>query len=113
MRKLTTILIAILTCASQQLFAGVVLEMLTKDGAGNDIGTSKIYAESGMVRLDNIDGNSDVDMSMIFQDNEFLMLNHEDKTYFVMDEAMLEEMNSQMSAAMRQMEAQLANVPAA
>jgi hypothetical protein len=112
MRRLTAILIAILTCASQQLFAGVVLEMLTKDGSGNDIGTSKIYAESGMVRLDNIGGNSDVDMSMIFQDNKFLMLNHEDKTYFVMDEAMLEEMNSQMSTAMRQMEAPRANVPA-
>lgn len=112
MRKLTTILIAILTCASQQVFAGVVLEMLTKDGSGNEIGTSKIYADSGMVRLDNIGGNSDVDMSMIFQDDKFLMLNHEDKTYFVMDEAMLEEMNSQMTAAMQQMEAQLANVPA-
>ena len=113
MKKLTAILINILICTSQQLFAGVVMEMLTKDGSGNETGTSKIYAESGMVRLDNIDGNSDVDMSMTFQDNEFLMLNHEDKTYFVMDEAMLEEMNSQMSAAMRQMEEQMANVPAA
>ena len=113
MRKFTTILIAILTCASQQLFAGVVLEMRTNDGSGNEIGTSKIYAESGRVRVDNIGGNSDMDMSMIFQDDKFLMINHEEKTYFVIDETMLEEINSQISAAMRQMEAQLANVPAA
>ena len=112
MKKLTAILINILICTSQQLFAGVVMEMRTNDGSGNEIGTSKIYAESGMVRLDNIGGSSDVQMSMIFQGDKFLMLNHEDKTYFVMDEAMLEEINSQMSAAMRQMEAQLANVPA-
>jgi len=112
MKKLTAILIAILICTSQQLFAGVVMEMRTNDGSGNEIGTSKIYAESGMVRLDNVGGSSDAQMSMIFQGDKFLMLNHEDKSYFVMDEAMLEEMNSQMSAAMRQMEAQLANVPA-
>ena len=113
MKKLTAILITILICASHQLFAGVVLEMRTNDGSGNETGTSKIYAESGMVRLDNVGGSSDEQMSMIFQGDKFLMLNHNDKTYFVMDEAMLEEMNSQMSAAMKQMEEQLANVPAA
>jgi len=113
MRKLTAILIAILICTPQQLFAGVVLEMRTNDGLGNETGTSKIYAESGMVRLDNVGGGSDAQMSMIFQGDKFLMLNHKDKSYFVMDEAMLEEMNAQMSAAMRQMEEQLANVPAA
>jgi len=113
MKKLTFILIAVLTCATQQIFAGVVLEMLTKDGSGNEIGTSSISAEAGMVRLDNIGGSGDEDMSMIFQGDKFLMLNHDDRTYFVMDEVMLDEMNSQMSAAMKQMEEQMANVPAA
>jgi hypothetical protein len=113
MKKLTAILITILICASHQLFAGVVLEMRTNDGSGNETGTSRISADSGMVRLDNIGGTSDADMSMIYQGDKFLMLNHGDKTYFVMDEVMLDEMNSQMSAAMKQMEEQLANVPAA
>ncbi len=48
---------------------------------------------------------------MIFRDDLFLMINHDDKTYTVIDEAMLEEIGSRMSAAMTKMEAQLAQMP--
>ena len=48
---------------------------------------------------------------MIFRDDLFLMINHDDKTYTVIDEATLEQIGSRMSAAMTKMEAQLAQMP--
>ena len=111
MKKSAGILIFVVTCTSPHLHAGVVLEMITKDASGTKMETSTIYAESGKVRLDNLGGNSNSEMTMIFRDEQMLMLNHQEKTYVVMDEAMFDQINAQMSDAMKQMEAQLANVP--
>jgi hypothetical protein len=111
MKKSTTLLILALTCASPHLLAGVVLEMITRDASGTQTETSTISAESGKVRLDNLGGNSSSEMTMIFRDEQMLMLNHQEKTYVVMDETMFDQINAQMSDAMKQMEAQLANVP--
>ena len=38
-------------------------------------------------------------------------MDHKDKSYIVMDEAMLDEVSAQMSEAMKEMEAQLASMP--
>ena len=111
MKKSTTLLILALTCASPHLLAGVVLEMITRDASGTQTETSTISAESGKVRLDNLGGNSSSEMTMIFRDEQMLMLNHQEKTYVVMDETLFDQINAQMSDAMKQMEAQLANVP--
>jgi len=111
MKKLNAILIFVLVLTSPTALAGVVMDMITKDGSGKQTGASKIYVLSEMVRIDNIGQSSGEQMSMIFRGEEFLMLNHKDKTYTVMDEAMREETTSQMSAMMKQMEEQLANVP--
>jgi hypothetical protein len=53
----------------------------------------------------------DGDISVIFLEDKFLMLDHAEKTYMVLDEAMLERMGAQVSDAMKQMEEQLANLP--
>ncbi len=111
MKKSTTLLILVVTCASPHLLAGVVLEMITKDASGTQTETSTIYVEAGKVRLDNLGGNSNSEMTMIFRDEQMLMLNHQEKTYVVMDETMFDQINAQMSDVMKQMEAQLANVP--
>jgi len=111
MKKLNTLLFFVLLLTSRIALAGVVMEMITKDGSGQQTGTSTIYAQSEMVRIDNIGGGSGEKISMIFRGEDFLMLNHQDKTYVVMDEAMIEETASQMSAMMKQMEEQLANIP--
>lgn len=87
------------------------MDMITTDGSGRQVEASKIYAQSEMVRIDNVGGSSGEQMSMIFRGEEMLMLNHKDKSYTVMDEAVLEEMSAQMSAAMQEMEKQLAQVP--
>ncbi len=113
MKKLNAILIFALVLTSPKAIAGVVMEMITTDGSGRQVEASKIYAQSEMVRIDMVGGSSGEQMSIIFRGNEMLMLNHKDKTYFVMDEATLEEMSSQMSTAMQQMEQQLAQMPPA
>ena len=111
MKKISAILIILSICISQHLRAGVVLEMVTKNATGTETETSRIYAESGKVRIDNIGGSHNSETSIIFRDKQLLMLNHRDKTYSIMDDGMFDEMNSQMSAAMRQMEEQMAKVP--
>lgn len=90
--------------------AGVVMDMVTRDAAGQETDRSKVYAQSKMVRMDQ-GGNGVGDNSMIFLGNEFLYLNHKDKSYIVMDEAMLEKVSTKIDDAMKEMEAQLANMP--
>lgn len=49
---------------------------------------------------------------MLFRNQEFVVLNHQERTYLVLDEAMMTRLGSQMDAAMQQMQAQLAGMPA-
>ncbi len=48
---------------------------------------------------------------MIFRDDALLILNLEDRSYFRLDESTLSQLASQISAAMEQMQEQLANLP--
>jgi len=47
----------------------------------------------------------------IFRDETLFIVNHQDQTYHRMDKDSMNRMSSQMSEAMKQMEAELANVP--
>lgn len=89
--------------------AGVVMEMVATDAAGQETGRSKIFAQSKMIRMDH--GGSDASASMIFLGDRFVYVDHDDKSYVVMDEAMLNEVSAKISEAMKEMEAQLANMP--
>ena len=112
MKKLTAAALAMLTLLSTHAHAGVVLDMLMKDTAVGTSSATKISADAGMIRLDTPGDQGDSDVSMIFRGNEFLILNHDDSTYMIIDESMLNAVSSQMSAAMKQMEATLAGLPA-
>ncbi|MBT8089946.1 MAG: hypothetical protein KJO01_07040 [Gammaproteobacteria bacterium] len=90
--------------------AGVVMDMVTKNASGREDDRSTIYAQSKMVRMDEVRGN-EIESSMIFLGNEFLYVDHRKKSYMVMDEAMLNEVSAQISDAMKQMEAELARMP--
>lgn len=92
--------------------AGVTVEMVTRDMAGTETDRSQIYAQDGFLRLDNQGGAYTSDVSLIFDGNSFLVMDHGEKTYIVMDEAMLMEISDKMSEAMKQMEAHLAALPA-
>ncbi len=90
--------------------AGVEMDMATRNASGTVTENMKIYAQSGAIRMEQVAGGDDT--TMIFRNNEFLIVNHAEKNYMVMDEAMLAQVSDQISAAMKEMEAQLAGMPA-
>jgi hypothetical protein len=94
---------------STQAFAGNVIEMSTRDMSGKEIDRTVFYTESDRSRMDQSGGGGS--HSVIFLEDTFLILDHAEKSYMVMDEAMLESMGEQVSAAMKEMEAQLAKLP--
>ncbi len=90
--------------------AGVVMDLVTRDASGTVIERAKIYAQSDKVRMEE-GGNGDAEASMIFLGDRFLYVDHREKAYIVMDEAMLDELSAKMDEAMKEMEAQLASMP--
>lgn len=103
------LLLPFLCLVSAQAFAGNVIELSTRDMSGKELGRTVFYTESDRSRMDQSGADSAV--SVIFLEDEFLMLDHEKKNYMVLDEATLEGMGEQVNAAMKEMEAQLANLP--
>jgi hypothetical protein len=93
------------------LFAGVEMTLDTKDTTGAITESVKLYAQSGKIRMEDIGDTSGQEMSMIFVGQEFIVVDHNDKSYIVMDEAMVQEMGAKVNTAMEQMRAQLADMP--
>lgn len=90
--------------------AGVVMDMVTRNASGEETDRARIYAQSKLIRMDEVDGDQ-VKGTMIFLGDEFIYVDHEDESYIVMDEAMVDDVSAQVSDAMKQMEAELANMP--
>ncbi len=111
MKMMKVVLIAFWLMAAAPLPAGVALDMVTKDPSGHTIEAMKVYAQSGKIRMDGVGQPANDQMSMIFLGEEFLVLDHGNQTYIVVDAAMIEEVGSKMEAAMQEMKAQLANMP--
>jgi hypothetical protein len=111
MNKLQIATTAVLSLLSFPLYAGVAMEMVTRDASGQETDRIQLSAQAGMLRVDSTDGGATSNVSMIFLGEEFLVLDHADKSYIVMDEAMLDEFAARISAAMQQLEAQLASLP--
>lgn len=100
---------AVLLCVASVANAGVVMDLVTRDVSGNVTEEAKIFAQSNKVRMEE---SRDAKATMIFLGDSFMYVDHRDKSYVVMDEAMLEEVSAKMDAAMKEMEAQLASMPA-
>ncbi|MGI9264750.1 MAG: DUF4412 domain-containing protein [Gammaproteobacteria bacterium] len=108
----------VLSLSSPLVYADVVMDMVTRDAAGQEKVRTKVYARSKTIRMDQGDTGAGVgdsaiesDNSMLFLGTEFVYINHKDRSYIVMDEAMLDKVSAQISDAMKEMEAQLANMP--
>lgn len=102
MKKPGGVFFSIFFLLSPLSYAGVAMDLVTTDASGQETGRTKIFAQAGNIRMDDRgDGSRN---SMIFLGTEFLVVDHKDKSYFVMDEAMLTEVSSQISEAMKQME---------
>ena len=111
MKQLRRLVIFVLLGAAMPLYAGVEMNLVTTDSEGAVTESVKLYAQSGMIRMEDIGDTSGQDMSMIFVGQEFIVVDHNEKTYIVMDEAMVQEMGVKVNAAMEQMRAQLADMP--
>jgi len=110
MRNTITLSISTLLLLSPLAYAGVVMDMVTMNASGQETERSRIYAQSGKIRMEQVDGNETA-ATMIFLGNEFLYIDHGEKSYIVMDEAMLDEVSTKINEAMKEMEAQLASMP--
>lgn len=91
--------------------AGVALDMVRTDTSGDETERSQIFAQSGMLRIDSGGGQFSSAVSMIFLGDKFLVVDHDEKSYIIMDEAMLDAVSSKISDAMKQMEAQFESMP--
>jgi hypothetical protein len=80
------------------------MDMVNLDASGQETGRTKIYGQADMIRMD------DGDTSIVFLGNELLYIDHDDESYIVMDEAMLDKVSAQVNNAMKEMEAELAKM---
>ena len=103
------IVLPLLCLVSTPVTAGNVMEMATRDMSGKELDRMTFYTESNRSRMDQ-DG-AEGSFSVIFLDDKFLYLDHQERNYMVMDEATLENMGEQISDAMKEMEAELAAMP--
>lgn len=85
MKSLAAVAIYILTLTTPAAIAGVILEIANKDMVCGGLDATKIHADSGRIRMDPATSEGAPESSMIFRDNEFLILNHSDKSYTVID----------------------------
>jgi hypothetical protein len=110
MKKSVALSISTIFLLSPLAYAGVVMDMVSMNASGQETERSRIYAQSRKIRLEQVDGNETA-ATMIFLGNEFLYIDHREKSYIVMDEAMLDEVSAKMNEAMKAMETQLASMP--
>ena len=111
MRIALTVSPVIISLFSLPLYAGVEMDLVTRDPAGETIESVTLYAQDGKIRMEDIGNTSGQDMSMIFVEQEFFVIDHSDQSYIIMDEAMVAEMGAKVNDAMEQIRAQLADMP--
>ena len=110
MKQSVAVIAAAFLWSSTSAYAGVVMDMVTLDASGTETDRTKIYAQSRKIRMDQGNENPPA-ATMIFLGDHFLYVDHREKSYIVMDEAMLDQVSAKMNEAMKEMEAQLADMP--
>lgn len=97
------------------ILAGVVYEIETKDHEQSPpkAQTIQISAQGKSLKMGIPAGGSRASGEMIFRGDrrEMVIVDHDRKAYFLMDEASMRQMAGQINQAMRQMEEALKNVP--
>lgn len=110
MRRLLSVLTG-LAIATSPAWAGVSMTMETVDAAGVPAYRTTFRSDGARVRMDNISETEEPDLSTIFLGDRFIVVEHEERRYAVVDQAMLDEVGTQLDAAMKEMEKQLAGLP--
>ena len=105
-----------LTVAGSPAFAGVVYQVETTDMTGAQPQTSlgTISAQGSLLKMELAGAGNDFNGEMIFRGDrrEMVMVNHDEKTVMIIDEATMKAMAAQINQAMSAMEQALAAVPA-
>ena len=111
MRKIVCLLVLVGGGLAAPAYAGVAMEMVTVNSNGEEQYRTQFYAQNDKIRMDNGPSAGKPEMSTIFLGNEFVVLDHRESRYYVIDEAMIDEVSAQLNAAMQEMEKQLASLP--
>lgn len=110
MNKVLTLTLLCLCLLASAANAGTVYELVTRTMQGQEVDRMTFYDDGEQSRMDQ-NGSRSGSMSVIFKDDAFYVLDHAQKSYILMDEAMLDSMSSQINEAMQEMQAQLAAMP--
>jgi hypothetical protein len=110
--KKIVVLLGLVVFVLGQSAAGVVVEMIAGDPetAGEEQ-VDRIYARDGMLRMDpHQDGGGD-DGVVLFRDDTLWLIDHQEKRAHRIDREGMEKVSAQIGAAMKQMEAQMDQLP--
>ena len=110
MQKSLALLVSILLLMASAANAGVVMDLVSTNASGQETERSRVLTQSGKLRMEQLEADES-EATMIFLGDRFLYIDHDRKSYVVMDEAMLDQVSVQMNEAMKQMEAELARLP--
>lgn len=94
-------------------YAGVLFVMEQKEMSPESAGQIKGKVKEDNLRMDFIQNGKQLEGSMIYRGDkkEIIMINHDDKTYMVLDQAAMDALAKQLEQVMSQMEEAMKNMP--
>lgn len=107
-------LFALLILLTQPAFAAVVFEVDIDDQQGGEqpsTVTASVAGENLKLEINNDRKNDRSEMIFRGARNEMVIVNHDDKSYTVLDQEMLESIGNQIDSAMQEVKEALAEVP--
>lgn len=115
MRYALKLIFSCVCLISYQAFAGAVLNTETREYHVDPpaVGTTKMLADGGLLRIEINSVSSEEDGLLIYRGdrNELIVADNERLEYFVIDEQTMNQMATQISDAMKEMEAMLESMP--
>ena len=102
-----------LACSALAVDAGVALQMEERKSEGGATGQQvNMYIDAGKLRIDSGEGTSKKSTMIFDQAKQVMwMIDHSRGSYMEMTAADVQQVKQQLDGAMKQMEAQLANMP--
>jgi hypothetical protein len=115
MNRLKPVVLCAALGAFSPVFAGTVMELVTTEYRDDPpvIGTIEISTQDGVSRMEVTSVSSNESGGMIFREKggEFIAIDHEEKEFYVIDQAAMERIGTQLNSAMQQMQQALADMP--
>ena len=113
MKRILVVLCAVLMTTSA--FAGVVYEVETTDHSSSpeQVFDAEMAVEGQSLKMGVAAGDENSNQEMIFRGDrrEMIVVDHDDRSYFIMDEATLKELAAKLNEVTAMMEQAMANVP--